>query len=389
MSLDRASPKEEFTIEYETKNDSVVSYLAFDKSLTFLKKGNDIESSDVISALTDRSKLIKKIPQNSKVFYDEINQNFIINLNLDAWRDCTAKETILLNTFDMPDFPGHSSNGEKYLSQKEPEPQEISMSEDEKPSDETVRENFPQTWIWVTSETPDGRGSITTKIPDSITTWLITGFSLNKGFGFALAEPQELIVSKEFFVELNLPYSLRFGEILKLEVIVFNFLRPELAGEINANLKIFSMAKAEKNEDFIQQFEFLEFLDLSLSCKTKKVNSLTINTSLKVSHRTGSRYTTYIRPKIIKNIKIRAEVSVTIGRKTFTDEIVKTILVENEGIAFYNVQNTEFILDEHNKIQSINLPFKAPDVATSAIELTAVIASDIMGPLIKFDENTL
>lgn len=387
MSFKRASPKEEFTIDYETKKNSVVSYLAFDKALTFLKKGNDIETSDVISALTDRSKLIKKNHQHSKVFYDEINQNFIINLNLDAWRACTDNETILLDTFDMPVFPGQSRDGGQFLSQKEPETQEMFTFEDEKLSDETVRENFPKTWIWDTSETSEGRGSITTNIPDSITTWLITGFSLNKDFGFALAEPQELIVSKEFFVELNLPYSLRFGEILKLEVIVFNFLRPELAGEITANLKIFSMAKAENGAD-IQQFEFLEFLDASSSCKTKKVNSSTINTKLKVSHRTGSRYTTYIRPKILKNIQIWAEASVTVGCKTFMDKTVKTILVENEGIAFYDVQNTEFKFDKYETL-SINLPFKAPDVVTSAIELTAVIASDTMGPLIEFKKSTL
>lgn len=309
-------------------------------------------------------------------------------MDLSKWRPCTSSENKLLDTYNFADFPGNSKYGGLYLDRNGAETQEIDMPDDEKPVDQDLRDKFPETWIWGTSETTDGLGSISATVPDSMTTWLITGFTVNKEFGFALAKPQELIVSQEFFVELNLPYTLRFGEILKLEVIVFNFLRQEFAGNITATLKVFSIDKRANDVDDEEQFEFLEFLEASSSCKTRRIQSTTVTKSLIVPHRTGTRYITYIRPLKNKMIKIRAEASVTIGGRTFIDKISKEIVVENEGIAFYDVQNHEFLFDV-NKKESINIRFKANDTVESAIELTVVVAGDMMGPSINFSQSAL
>lgn len=388
ISSTHATPDDIIDINYHTKNGSVVSLLAFDKALTFLHKGNDIDVDDVINVLTNRSK-INRIIQDEEIVYDEGNKNYVINLNFDGWRECTSSENDLLNKFNLPDFPGHSKHGGVYFGNKESEPQEMEIAEDKQNlNSDGIRKNFPETWIWETSESKDGTGSITETIQHSMTTWLITGFSMNTQYGFALSEPQELIVSQEFFVELNLPYSIRFGEILELEVIIFNFLRPELASDISANLTIFSIDEEAESEDDKVQFEFLIFPNRELHCRSIKNPSLTINANVSVPHRSGFRYVTYVRPLKNKNMKIRVEASVTINQKTFFDKILKDVVVENEGVAFYSVENKDFNFNSYKK-ESISLPFSSNETIQSAIEFTAVITGDKMGPSIDFNHFVL
>lgn len=307
---------------------------------------------------------------------------------MDKWRECITTENDLLDVYNLDNFPGRKVHGGHYLDIDEAETEEIDITYDEHPTDQDLRHKFPETWIWKTNKTTDGSGLISSTVPDSMTTWLITGFSINSQYGFALAKPRELIVSQEFFVELNLPYSLRFGEILKLEVIVFNFLRQELAQTISPSLKIISIDEQAKEPTDKEQFEFLEFPDLSSGCQTRRIQSSTLTTILNVTHRTGARYNTYIRPLKKKKIKIRAEASVTVGGRTFIDKIVKEIVVENEGIAFYDVQNHEFLFNTPNT-SSLNISFKATDTIESAIELTVVVSGDMMGPSITFQQNAL
>lgn len=51
------------------------------------------------------------------------------------------------------------------------------------------------------------------KIPDTITSWVVTGFSLSPNKGFALTEnPSKIRVFQPFFVSTNLPYSVKRGK---------------------------------------------------------------------------------------------------------------------------------------------------------------------------------
>ncbi|XP_073718642.1 alpha-2-macroglobulin-like isoform X2 [Misgurnus anguillicaudatus] len=89
---------------------------------------------------------------------------------------------------------------------------------------ETVRSDFPETWIWQLSEVGDsGSTQVPVKVPDTITTWETDAFCLSsKGLG--LAPPAQLTVFQPFFLELSLPYSIIRGEIFELKATVFNYL---------------------------------------------------------------------------------------------------------------------------------------------------------------------
>ena len=66
----------------------------------------------------------------------------------------------------------------------------------------------------------------------------------------------------------------------------------------------------------------------------------------------------------------------------------KSGLMNHEIIIKNEVQNHEFLFNSH-KSESINIPFKATDTVESAIELTVVVAGDMMGPSINFYNGAL
>lgn len=84
------------------------------------------------------------------------------------------------------------------------------------------------------------------KVPDTITSWVITAFALDPVTGLALTtEPTKLKVFQPFFVSLNLPYSIKRGEVVSIPIVVFNYMETAVNAEVTLH-----------NED--QDFEFVE-----------------------------------------------------------------------------------------------------------------------------------
>ncbi|KAL6481998.1 hypothetical protein MHYP_G00100780 [Metynnis hypsauchen] len=108
-----------------------------------------------------------------------------------------------------------------------------SEEDDYESSDEIIsRTQFPESWLWVDKVLPSCQGSqcVTTTLnmdnnhlKDSITTWQILAISLSKTHGICVADPLEIIVKKNFFVDLKLPYSAVRNEQLEIKAILHNF----------------------------------------------------------------------------------------------------------------------------------------------------------------------
>lgn len=63
------------------------------------------------------------------------------------------------------------------------------------PPDVTVRKTFPETWMFDTLDLFDGECVLTKKVPDTVTTWIITGFAVDPATGLGLSsQPQKLSV---------------------------------------------------------------------------------------------------------------------------------------------------------------------------------------------------
>uniref|UniRef100_A0A8C9YNS1 Complement C3-like n=1 Tax=Sander lucioperca TaxID=283035 RepID=A0A8C9YNS1_SANLU len=85
------------------------------------------------------------------------------------------------------------------------------------------RTKFPESWLWsnVTLDTTSLEKTV--PLQDSITTWQFTGISLSRTHGICVGEPLEVIVRKEFFIDLRLPYSAVRGEQLEIKAILHNY----------------------------------------------------------------------------------------------------------------------------------------------------------------------
>nr|XP_046263023.1 complement C3-like [Scatophagus argus] len=97
----------------------------------------------------------------------------------------------------------------------------------------TSRTQFPESWLWsdiklpaCPARTPNcDTTSLVKHVPlqDSITTWQFTGISLSKTHGICVGNPLEVIVRKEFFIDLRLPYSAVRGEQIEIKAILHNY----------------------------------------------------------------------------------------------------------------------------------------------------------------------
>ncbi|XP_025115389.1 CD109 antigen-like isoform X1 [Pomacea canaliculata] len=88
-----------------------------------------------------------------------------------------------------------------------------------------VRKEFPDTWIWNSGQTDiNGKYTLQDKLPDSITSWVISAFAIKQNSSFAvITQPSELQAFNPFFVSLKLPYSIRRTEKFELRATVFNY----------------------------------------------------------------------------------------------------------------------------------------------------------------------
>uniref|UniRef100_A0AAZ3Q3F2 Anaphylatoxin-like domain-containing protein n=1 Tax=Oncorhynchus tshawytscha TaxID=74940 RepID=A0AAZ3Q3F2_ONCTS len=91
------------------------------------------------------------------------------------------------------------------------------------------RSFFPESWLWNEEslpQCPKDEDAIQKSIdlPDSITSWQITAIGLSKTHGICVSEPLTLIVRKNFFLDLKLPYSAVRNEQLEIKAILHNYM---------------------------------------------------------------------------------------------------------------------------------------------------------------------
>ncbi|XP_067438912.1 complement C3-like isoform X2 [Thunnus thynnus] len=96
-----------------------------------------------------------------------------------------------------------------------------------------TRTNFPESWLFIPINLPAcpqnksdcGTTKNKTDVPlkDSITTWEFTGISLSRTHGICVGDPLEVIVRRDFFIDLRLPYSAVRGEQIEVKAILHNY----------------------------------------------------------------------------------------------------------------------------------------------------------------------
>ncbi|XP_068854151.1 A.superbus venom factor 1-like isoform X2 [Aphelocoma coerulescens] len=109
-----------------------------------------------------------------------------------------------------------------------------SGQEDDSPflsdSDIVSRSLFPESWLWQVeqlTEPPNELGVSAKTLPvylkDSITTWEVLAVSLSPSKGLCVADPYEITVMKDFFIDLRLPYLVVRNEQVEIRAILYNY----------------------------------------------------------------------------------------------------------------------------------------------------------------------
>uniref|UniRef100_A0A452SFV8 Complement C3 n=1 Tax=Ursus americanus TaxID=9643 RepID=A0A452SFV8_URSAM len=125
------------------------------------------------------------------------------------------------------------------------------LDEEIMPEEDIVsRSQFPESWLWTIEilDEPEKNG-ISTKtmnvfLKDSITTWEILAVSLSKNKGICVADPYEVTVMQDFFIDLRLPYSVVRNEQVEIRAVLYNY--QEVKVELLYNPAFCSMATSKK-----------------------------------------------------------------------------------------------------------------------------------------------
>uniref|UniRef100_A0A182SVN1 Alpha-2-macroglobulin domain-containing protein n=1 Tax=Anopheles maculatus TaxID=74869 RepID=A0A182SVN1_9DIPT len=103
-----------------------------------------------------------------------------------------------------------------------------------------MREDFPETWIWESADTPTGNASFEKSLPDTITTWVVTGFSVSPRNGLQILQnPIKIHSNKWIFAELHLPPSIKRFENVTAHCLVHNY-----GPAVNLSVEVRPMLKA-------------------------------------------------------------------------------------------------------------------------------------------------
>ncbi|KAH1175936.1 hypothetical protein KIL84_020670 [Mauremys mutica] len=117
-------------------------------------------------------------------------------------------------------------------------------------------------------------------LKDSITTWEVLAVSLSETKGICVADPYEITVMKDFFIDLCLPYSVVRNEQVEIRAILYNYREQQIklsqgvdryifkfeidkAPSDRGNLMIY-LDKVSHREDECLQFKAHQFFEVGL-----------------------------------------------------------------------------------------------------------------------------
>ncbi|XP_063999068.1 ovostatin-like [Pogoniulus pusillus] len=224
---------------------------------------------------------------------------------------------------------------------------------------ETVREFFPETWIWdIVPVSSAGKASVLYVTPDAITEWKATAFCVEELAGFGLSAPATLTVFQPFFVDLTLPYSIIQGEDFLLRANVFSYLNH--CTKINVSLA--------ESRDY--QAKLISQEDDGCICAKQR-----------------QTYVWNVFPRQIGNVQFSItaetegdghcgdEASRSISTD-YKDTQIRTLLVEPEGIRREKTQTFLICTKDDAVVQDIAL-----DLPTNVVEGSAKASFSVVGDI--------
>ncbi|XP_045472124.1 CD109 antigen [Harmonia axyridis] len=96
-----------------------------------------------------------------------------------------------------------------------------------------LRNEISETWLFSNFSTRyDGTITTRRRIPNKMTTWRMTGFSLDPVDGLGIMTPKLYRASKSFYISLDSPYSIQRGEAINIPVHIINNMDKDVDVEV-------------------------------------------------------------------------------------------------------------------------------------------------------------
>ncbi|XP_055347016.1 CD109 antigen-like isoform X2 [Paramacrobiotus metropolitanus] len=395
---DYAEPGERAVIKIETAPKSFVGLLAMDQSLLLLKQGNDISESDIVSSFgefdydtwsfdnafgssrykfpggrsvfrfLEQAGLVvlanAAIPGNPKIpDVDEYHATRGVMYSsaglygpppspiyLDSLRSAPEGGMMMaapaMAMQSSANFGGSSKRTQSGSSQPEPR----------------LRKDFRETFLYETFNSENGSIEITRDIPDTITSWVCSAFSMNNEVGLGITkDPPKLRVFRPFFAVLNLPFSIIRGETVQLEVLVFNYLAQDQNVQVTLDV---SGQDANGNK-------------FTAAPRTKQIT---------VKSQESLSVTFPVKPEVVGEIDIKA----TAVAEMAGDSLVRKLKVKPEGVR--QQFNAPLFIDlrkENSFSSDVLIPLPDAGRVEGSEKLVFTSIGDLLGPTIYGINNLI
>ncbi|XP_013104382.2 CD109 antigen [Stomoxys calcitrans] len=356
---EKANASELVSLNIKTDPDSFVGLLAVDQSVLLLKTGNDFDKEKILDNIGN---VKPRAPDTNgrHETYPGKNSGFVTITNACYPRASYhqyEEQALRYDTSYRPTGASYAMPGMGFAS---PAAMSFASPSNDPP---VIRKNFVETWIFDDIESTDSEGiaNFTRNIPDTMTSWVITGFSLNENTGFGMTEnATNILVSQPFFVSLNLPYAVKRGEIVNIPVVVFNYMATQVEAEI-------TMENVDDEYDFV---------GTDGNVLTDKVMSQQVTVPTNI----GNVVSFTIFPKRVGYITLKVKAVTPLAG----DIVHQKLKVEPEGVTQY--KNEALFVNIPANGEPLKHTFKAEIPADAVvdsefIEFTAV--SDLLGPTIE------
>ncbi|XP_031631360.1 CD109 antigen-like [Contarinia nasturtii] len=223
-----------------------------------------------------------------------------------------------------------------------------------------IRTEFPETWLWedIDMINPNGTLTLSKKVPDTITSWVISAFSVSPQFGLGLTKsPKTLNVFQPFFVSLNLPYSVKRGEVVAVPVVLFNYLNTDITAELVVH---------NENGEFV----FIDDIEGDQLSRKRQVS---------VDSDSGVTQTFLVRFTSIGQIPLK----VTATSAVAGDAVIRILQVDPEGVPQF-INKAMFIdLRESDKFETTQMVDVPDNAVPDSLKINVNAIGDLLGGTIQ------